>query len=75
MYRQIGQMVYHHRKKLGLSRQALAETAGVGKTVIFDIENGKATVKLQTLIKIFKILDIQLVFRTPTIDVAFKEEA
>ena len=36
----IGEMVFFHRKKSGLSRNELAKIAGVGKTVIYDIEHG-----------------------------------
>lgn len=72
MFSQIGQMVRHHRKQQGLSRLALAERAGVGKTVVYDVESGKSTVKFETMVKIFNALHIQMVFRTPTIDVAFK---
>lgn len=72
MFSEVGQMVKYHRKRQNLSRMALAERAGVGKTVIYDVEMGKATVKFETIVKIFQALDIQMVFRTPTIDVSFK---
>jgi HTH-type transcriptional regulator/antitoxin HipB len=35
-----------HRKAAKLSRIRLAEMAGVGKTVVYDIEKGKETIKL-----------------------------
>jgi len=34
--------------------------AGVGKTVVFDIEHGKQTVRLETLMKIMKVLNIKM---------------
>jgi len=34
----IGEIVLFHRKQSGLSRDQLAVLAGVGKTVIYDIE-------------------------------------
>jgi DNA-binding XRE family transcriptional regulator len=37
----ISEIVLFHRKKSGLTRNQLADLAGVGKTVIYDIENGK----------------------------------
>ena len=46
---QIGKIVRFHRKASGLSQHDLADLAGVGKTVIFDIEKRKKTVKTNTL--------------------------
>lgn len=74
MHEQVGKMIRYYRKKQGLTLIGLAEKAGVGKTAIFDIEHGRAAVKLPTLIKILKTLDIRLLFRTPTADVEFKEK-
>ncbi len=62
---EIGNMVHYYRKASGLSQEALAKLAGVGKTVVFDIEKGKQTIKLNTLQKILAILNIQMVFKTP----------
>ncbi len=39
------EIVLFHRKKSGLSRNQLADLAGVGKTVIYDIEKGKETMR------------------------------
>ncbi len=61
----IAKTVHDCRKQSGLSQQALAKFAGVGKTVIFDIEKGKQSVKFDTLLKIFDILNIQLYLKTP----------
>ena len=54
-----------HRKATGLSRAKLAEIAGVGKTVIYDIEKGKETIQLDTLRKILKVLNIKIVLTSP----------
>ena len=61
----IGNMVRYFRKQSGLSQQALAKLAGVGKTVIFDLEKGKETVQLNTLFKVLAVLNIQMTFKTP----------
>ncbi|HAU0573632.1 TPA: helix-turn-helix transcriptional regulator, partial [Legionella pneumophila] len=53
------------RKKSGLSQQELAHLAGVGKTVIYDIEKGKESVRLNTLLKVLDVLNIQMKFETP----------
>lgn len=62
---QIAKLVYHFRKQSGLSQKELATLAGVGKTVIFDIEKAKETVQLNTLLKVFTILNIKVKFETP----------
>ncbi|MCH9763119.1 MAG: helix-turn-helix transcriptional regulator [Gammaproteobacteria bacterium] len=61
----ISKIVHYYRKQSGLSQQKLAELAGVGKTVIFDIEKGKKTVQLNTLLKVLDVLNIQMQFDTP----------
>ncbi len=62
---EIAETVRFCRKKSGLSQQQLAELAGVGKTVVFDIEKGKTTVQLNTLLKVLDVLNIQLTIATP----------
>jgi len=61
----IAKTVYFCRKQSGLSQLALAQLAGVGKTVVFDIEKGKKSVQLDTLLKIFDVLNIQIKLITP----------
>ena len=53
-------VIKKHRKAAGLSQLQLAEMAGVGKTVVFDIEKGKETVQLDTLRKILVVLNIKV---------------
>lgn len=53
--------VRYYRKQSGLSQQGLAQLAGVGKTVVFDIEKAKATVQLNSLLKVLEVLNISLV--------------
>ena len=47
------------------AQQELAKFAGVGKTVVFDIEKGKETVQLNPLLKVLGVLNIQIKFETP----------
>jgi len=63
--REIGEVVKFHRKMSGLSRQDLAALAGVGKTVIFDVEKGKQTIRLATLFKILQALNIEIQLDSP----------
>ena len=65
--KQIGNIVLHLRKQSGLTQKQLADLAGVGKTVIFDVEKGKETVQLNSLLKIFPVLNIKLNLSNPLI--------
>ena len=61
----LGEMVRFHRKRKGLTQMGLASVAGVGKTMVFDLEKGKKTVKLETLMKVLRALEIDLVGQSP----------
>ena len=65
---ELAQIVKMHRKAAKLSRVQLAELAGVGKTVVFDIEMGKESVQLDTLRKILKVLNIKIILKSPFMD-------
>ena len=56
---QIGKIIIFHRKKSKLTQKQLADLAGVGKTVVFDIEKGKETVQLNSLLKVLSVLNIK----------------
>ena len=62
---EIASLIHYYRKQSGLSQQELARLAGVGKTVIYDIEKGKESVRLNTLLKVLDVLNIQMKFETP----------
>jgi HTH-type transcriptional regulator/antitoxin HipB len=64
----LAEVIRSHRKAAKLSRIQLAELAGVGKTVIYDIEKGKESVQLDTLRKILKVLNITIVLTSPLLD-------
>ena len=64
----LAEIIRMHRKASGLSRVQLAEMAGVGKTVIYDIEKGKESVQLNTLRKILKVLNIKIILTSPLLD-------
>ena len=68
MTEQIAEIIRLHRRAARLSRIELAELAGVGKTVIYDIEKGKVSVQLDTLTKILKVLNITLVLKSTLMD-------
>ncbi len=62
---EIARTVRYFRKSGGLSQLELAQIAGVGKTVVFDIEKGKESVQLNSLLKILAVLNIKLNLKTP----------
>ena len=61
----LGQMVRYHRKKSGLTQEELGNLARLGKTVVFDIEKGKLNVRMNTLLKLFEVLNIRIHFQSP----------
>jgi y4mF family transcriptional regulator len=65
-------IIKYHRKQSGLSQLELANLAGVGKTVIFDIEKGKMSIRFNTLLKILSVLNIKIILDSPLIK-SFKE--
>ena len=64
----IGEIIRFHRKKSKLTQLQLAKLAGVGKTAVFEVEKGKETAQLDTLLKIMKILNVKLDFSSPLMD-------
>jgi transcriptional regulator with XRE-family HTH domain len=65
---QLAEVIRLHRKVARLSRVQLAELAGVGKTVIYNIEHGKESVQLDTLQKILNVLNIKIALTSPLMD-------
>jgi len=61
-------IILFHRKQAKLSREELAELAGVGKTVIYDIEKGKTTVRWSTITAVLYALNLNILFQGPLMD-------
>ena len=61
----LGQAIREHRKTAGLTQAELAQLAGVGKSAVFDIEKGKSTVRLETLLRVLAALNMELHWRSP----------
>lgn len=72
MNTELQEAIKSHRRLSGLTQSELAKLAGVGKTVIFDLEHGKETVQLDTLKKVLTALNIKLVLQSPVLDRAKK---
>ena len=73
--KELAAIVKMHRKAAKLTQLQLAELAGVGKTVVFDVEKGKETVKLHTLRKILKVLNIKIQLTSPLLNNQIDENA
>ncbi len=61
----LSDIIKYHRKKAGLSQKSLADIAGVGKTVIFDIEKGKETVQFKSILNVLNALNISIELNSP----------
>lgn len=68
-YKDLAQLIRFHRKQSRLNQQELAELAGVGKTAVFDIEHGKSTIQINTLLNILHALNITCEFKSPLMQV------
>lgn len=71
----LGKLVRFHRKKSGLSQIQLADLAGVGKSTVFDIEKGKATVQIDSIYAVLAVMNIDVQFSGPLIAVFEKWSA
>ena len=71
--KQIGKAVIFHRKKSKLTQKQLADLAGVGKTVVFDIEKGKETVQINSILKVLSVLNIKLKMKSSLLHLMEKE--
>lgn len=71
----LSDIILFHRKQSGLTQQELAELAGVGKNLVYELENGKQTVRLENLLKVLQVLNIELDFQSPLRDAFLKNIA
>ena len=70
---ELGDIIRYHRKRAGLSRVDLATIAGVGKTVIYDIEHGKETIQFRSLMRVLAALNISLALDSPLMPAYYQE--
>ena len=61
----LAEIIKFHRKKGKLTQKGLADLAGVGKTVIFDLEKGKASVQFDTIQKVLNVLNVKINYESP----------
>ena len=75
MRNKLSDIILFHRKRSGLTQLELAELAGVGKNLVSCLENGQESVRLDTLLKILRVLNIELDFQSPLKEAFLKEHA
>ena len=61
----LSEIIREHRKASGLSMSELAKLAGVGKTLVFDLEHGKESVRYDGILKVLKVLNISIHWQSP----------
>lgn len=73
MRKQLADIILFHRKRSGLTQLELAEMAGVGKNMVYELENGKQSVRMDNLLRILRVLNIELSFQSPLRESFLKE--
>ncbi len=75
MQNKLASIISFHRKHSGLTQQELSELAGVGKNMVYELESGKKSVRLENLLKVLQVLNIELDFRSPLREAFLKEDS
>ena len=69
MKKMIGNIIRYHRKEANISQKELARLAEIGKTAVFDIEKGKSNYRIETLFRVFNVLNIKIEFKSPLMEI------
>jgi HTH-type transcriptional regulator / antitoxin HipB len=56
----LGVALRNRRRSLGLTQQELARLAGCGLAFLYELESGKATVRLDKLLGVLGVLGLEL---------------
>jgi HTH-type transcriptional regulator / antitoxin HipB len=56
----LGTALRTRRKSLGLTQQELARLAGCGLAFLYELESGKATVRLDKVLAVLDVLGLEL---------------
>ena len=56
----IGNKIYQLRRSINMTQQELAEKVGISVTFLSEIENGRKSMSVDTLIKLSKCLQVSL---------------
>ena len=71
---QLGSYLREQRRKLGLTQEGLAAKAGVRQKTVSDLEQA-GTARLDTVLRIVAVLDLEIVLRARTKSCAADIEA
>jgi DNA-binding XRE family transcriptional regulator len=55
----IGPAIRHYREEAGLTQEQLAEMAGLNRTYLSDLEQGKETEQLRRILRLLKLLGVR----------------
>jgi len=66
MAQDLSGIVLKFRKHAGLTQKELADLAGVGKNLVYELEKGKITIRFSNLLKILHVLNIEVKYVLPT---------
>lgn len=75
LYKEVGEKVRAMRVSRGISQEALAEAAGIGRTSITNLERGRQRLLLHTLYRIAARLDVSPAEFMPDLSVVTGEGA
>ena len=56
----VGQRIKALRTQLGISQEALANKAGIDRTYVTDVENGRRNIAIENLEKLILALEVSL---------------
>lgn len=56
----LGAAIKHYRKQAGLTQAQLAELAGLNRTYLSDLEQGKETEQVRRLLRVLKQLGVRM---------------
>ena len=65
MLEELGGIIRFHRKKSGLTQAELAKLAGIGKAAVYDMEHTTKSTRIDTLLKVLKVLNIEIRLDSP----------
>ena len=63
---QVGELIRHTRKALGVTQRTLALTSGTGLRFITDLEKGKETCEIGKALTVLNTLGIKLTLTPPS---------
>ncbi len=62
---ELAETIRRAREARGLTLKQLADQAGIGKTAMFDLEHGNPGVRLNTLLSVLSVLELDLQLLQP----------